>query len=392
MIARDERILRVVHSLPVWLPRTSPWLHALISHLPADIESHVACESTAHLDQFPFPRLHVLRQESFLRYVAYRFLRRFAWRARLTYGADVARTVGAGVLHSHWGDVAWKDQRGAMRRALRQVVTFYGKDVNYLPRAYPVWRDRYRQLFETVSAVVCEGPHMGRAIAALGCPSDRIHALHLGVDTAAIRYVPRSWREGEPFRVLLAASFREKKGFPYALAAIGELVSQGVNVEVTIIGDASNDPRSWKEKRAILDTIDRYHLQSRVRLLGYQPYAVLFEEAYRHHLFLSPSVTAADGDTEGGAPVSLIDMAATGMPIVSTTHCDIPEVVVQGKTGLLAAERDVPGLVSQLRWFLGHPDAWGPMLAAGRQRMEAEFDVRQQALRLAKLYRSVANR
>ncbi len=70
--------------------------------------------------------------------------------------------------------------------------------------------------------------------------------------------------------------------------------------------------------------------------MGYQPHSTLFAEAYRHHIFLSPSVTASTGDTEGGAPVSLIEMAATGMLIVSTTHCDIPEVIKHGVTGLLA--------------------------------------------------------
>ncbi len=52
----------------------------------------------------------------------------------------------------------------------------------------------------------------------------------------------------------------------------------------------------------------------------------------RHHLFLSPSVTAPDGDSEGGAPVSIIEAAATGMPVVSTTHCDIPQAVDDGVT------------------------------------------------------------
>jgi len=75
-------------------------------------------------------------------------------------------------------------------------------------------------------------------------------------------------------------------------------------------------------------------------MLGFQPHAILFEEAYKNHIFLSPSVTALDGDTEGGAPVTIIEMAATGMPIISTKHCDIPEVIKDGVTGFLANERD----------------------------------------------------
>ena len=79
--------------------------------------------------------------------------------------------------------------------------------------------------------------------------------------------------------------------------------------------------------------IEKHKLQSKIRMLGFQPYSVLLEEAYTHHIFLSPSVTASDGDTEGGAPVTLIEMLATGMPIVSTTHCDIPEIICKGPEG-----------------------------------------------------------
>lgn len=115
----------------------------------------------------------------------------------------------------------------------------------------------------------------------------------------------------------------------------------------------------------------------------------LFEEAYKHHIFISPSVTAKNGDTEGGAPVTVIEMAASGMPIVSTTHCDIPEVIEDGVTGLLAPERDVDKLVSRIQWFLKNNNSWEAMLRAGRQKSEREFDVRAQAERLGEIYEGI---
>ncbi|MCS4101407.1 glycosyltransferase involved in cell wall biosynthesis [Salinibacter ruber] len=63
------------------------------------------------------------------------------------------------------------------------------------------------------------------------------------------------------------------------------------------------------------------------------------KQAYlEHHVLLTPSVEASDGNNEGGAPVTLIEAAATGMPIVSSWHCDIPDVLHHKKTGLLAEE------------------------------------------------------
>ncbi len=229
---------------------------------------------------------------------------------------------------------------------------------------------------------------MAKCVAALGCPQAKIRVHHLGVDVDAIRFAPRRWKQGQPLRVLMAAAFREKKGLPFGLAALGKL-RKDVDLEITLIGDANREPRSQQEKRRILTTIERHGLGSRVRQLGYQPYRRLLEEAYQHHIFLAPSVTSTDGDTEGGAPVTLIDLAASGMPIVSTRHCDIPNLVEDGVTGLLANERDVEGLVENLRRLVREPDAWESMAAAGRHRVESEFNARTQGRRLRTVYQTV---
>jgi colanic acid/amylovoran biosynthesis glycosyltransferase len=125
-------------------------------------------------------------------------------------------------------------------------------------------------------------------------------------------------------------------------------------------------------------------------MLGFRPYAELLREAYEHHIFLSPSVTAEDGDAEGGAPVSLIDMAATGLILVSSRHCDIPEIVIHGETGLLSDERDIEGIAANIRWLAGNPGEWERMAAGSRARVEKEFDAQTQAEKLAAIYRKVA--
>jgi len=190
--------------------------------------------------------------------------------------------------------------------------------------------------------------------------------------------------------VLLTGSFREKKGFPDAIAALARL-RDDVDLQVTIIGDEHGTPATRAEKRRILDELKRTGLDSCTRLTGYLPWSQALEESRSHHVFLSPSVTAADGDTEGGAPVSIIEMAASGMVIVSTSHCDIPHVIHDGESGLLAPEHDVDALVAHLRWLVDHPDKWIELQTAARRRVETEFDARVQGARLAAIYRDVAS-
>jgi colanic acid/amylovoran biosynthesis glycosyltransferase len=371
---------------------TATWLHNQVCRLPSEIKSHIVCEKTENLDQFKLSNIHCLKDqprgllapEGLLRRLR---LQKLLSRRYLDFLEQVAFKHHAGILHSHWGDTGWRDVYAAKKSGLRHVVSFYGKDVNYYPQ-FPVWRERYRHLFQQVDLVLCEGPHMAQCIIQLGCPAPKVRVQHLGVDVDRIEFSPRIWKDG-PLRVLIACSFREKKGIPYAVHALGHLQKQLPTLEITIIGDASKDARSHPEKARIMEALRQHHLESKSRLMGYQTHAVLFEEAYKHHIFISPSITARDGDTEGGAPVTLIEMAATGMPIVSTTHCDIPSIVLHEKTGLLAAERDVDGLLQHLRQYVEHPESWHEMLILGRRHIEIEYNVAKQAAKLRDTYLSL---
>jgi len=257
-----------------------------------------------------------------------------------------------------------------------------------LPRRDPRWRDRYRALFAHADLVLCEGSHMAERVAALGCPRGVLRVHHLGIDLERIAYRPRQWDGKGPLRVLLAATFTEKKGIPTALRALA-IASESLPLEVTLIGDANDDPRNQREKLRILQTLEALGLAQSVRLLGYQSPAALAREAAEHHVFLSPSITASTGDTEGGAPVAIIEMAASGMPVVSSRHCDIPEVIEDGIGGLLAPERDAEALASHLLFLAEHPEQWPALTRAARRRIERNYDVRQQALALADHYRSL---
>lgn len=377
--------ISVVQSLPTWLPLTSPWLYNQVVEMRGRVLSHVACLQTDNLDQFPFADLHCLSNHPWR--MRWEFgVRRLRIRKHLPFLVDIVKRTKSQIVHSHWGDAAWVDMPSVRATTARHVVTFYGKDVNFLPVQDPRWIARYGALFDSADLVLCEGPHMAKCIVELGCALEKVRVHHLGVDVGAIEFRPRRWTAGDPLRVLIAASFREKKGIPMALLALGRIKHQVRSLEVTIIGDASSDPRSVPEKQRILAAIQDSGLSGAVRMLGYQPHDVLLREAYEHHVFLSPSLTAPDGDTEGGAPIALLDMAASGMPIVSSTHCDIPNVVIDGVTGLLAKEADLESLVGKLEALVADPDRWANMCQAGRARTEQEFDVRVQAARLADIY------
>jgi colanic acid/amylovoran biosynthesis glycosyltransferase len=377
----------VVFNCGDWLPRTQTWIFNQLRYLPAErVRVHVVCQRTEHLDQFFVTSLFVLGGYRSWRFWWERLPQKLGIRKHSTFFVRTARRVGAGIVHSHFGPVGWSGMPSVQRTSARHIVTFYGYDMSWLPATQPIWKDRYQELFATADRVLCEGPFMAEALVRLGCPRGKIRVHHLGIEVDNIAFVPRRWTAGTPLRVLIAATFTEKKGIPDALEALGR-IGRETRIEITIVGGARpNDVNDQRELGRIRAVIDRFGLGANVRFLGYQSHARLFEEAYDHHIFLSPSVTAADGDTEGGAPVTLIEMAATGMPIVSTNHCDIPNVITSHRSGLLANEHDVEQLAEHIKWLIRNPDAWAEMVTAARQHICIEFNAKTQGTRLASIY------
>jgi colanic acid/amylovoran biosynthesis glycosyltransferase len=380
--------ITVLHSTPVWLPQTMTWLYNQVRFLPPEITSHILCQQTTNLDQFHLPNIHCAAKENPMSRFWDHALKILRIPPYFSHKARIAKQQKAHILHSHFGNRGWEDIGVAQSAGLKHIVTFYGFDVNRLPLLHPKWKARYSRLFDHVDQILCEGKHMAECIRQLGCPQKKIRVQHLGIALEEIPFKPRTWTPGEPLRFLIAATFKEKKGIPYALEALGRLKND-FPLQITLIGDAIQDASSQREKEKFLKILDHYQLHSQVRMLGFQPMNVLFREAYKHHIFLSPSVTAEDGDTEGGAPVTILEMLASGMPVVSTRHCDIPSIIHHKKSGLLAEERNLDELVDHIQWLTQNVSNWKSLVETGRRHLEKEYHSNTQGARLAQIYQEI---
>jgi colanic acid/amylovoran biosynthesis glycosyltransferase len=232
-------------------------------------------------------------------------------------------------------------------------------------------------MFASVDRVLCEGPHMGDCLVALGCPRSEWSSCSTFGRRRAEDRVPAAAVGGRAAAVLPRRLVPREKGFPDALDAIGLLQREQPDLPLEITVDRRRERRPAQRPRGrsgILATIARHGLQARTRLLGYQPYAVFFREAYA-----GARLRLAQRDRErrrhGGRRAGLADRPSRRPDAdrEQHTHCDIPSVVLHGKSGLLAGEHDVPGLLAHLRWLVANPDRWLELATAGRRHVEAEL-------------------
>ena len=363
----------VAHCANPFLTLTMVWCYDQIRSLTR-YRPVVLTQARQNENVFPVETLYSSEDLPRLRRSVYRVIRKI----RGTYAGygGVLRKERAGIIHAHFG------QEGffclAARRCARipLVTTFYGMDASALPRQR-LWRRRFQRLFHDGELFLVEGPRMGESLVSIGCPAEKVHVHRLGVDLGKIGKAPPEARIEAV--VLMYANFREKKGHVYGLRACRKILVSHPGLKVRMIGDGLLRAEVERE-------IVRLGLGDRVTLLGMLPHAKCLEELARASVLLYPSVTAADGDTEGGAPVALIEAMASGLPIVSSHHADIPTVAPDGRCALLFSERDVDGLVEGLDTLLLSTQLREKMGRAGRAHVEEAHDMRKQGPRLEAVY------
>lgn len=376
----------ILHRYPEWLPLTMTWLNQLIRDTDPYVRNRILSElrlpgSPTHSGLF------VSREANPVAYWASRVLRKANALTHIEPDTSFVKRLKPNIFHSHFGHIGSLDSSLARRYGIPHIVSFYGMDVHQLPYQDSSWIPRYKALFETDALILCEGGFMRESIIRLGARPDRVRVHRLGVDIGRLPFQPRRVGVGESLKILMASSFRPKKGIPYGIAAVAK-AAETVPVELTIIGGATSESERIEESR-ILKAIADAKIGSRIRLLGYQTPQRLADIAASHHVYLAPSVTAIDGDCEGGIPVSLIEMGASGMVIISSRHCDIPAVVSHGRTGFLADERDVAAMANHLKQVWAQRADWGAMQVAMRQHIEREYNHAVQARELIGIYTEI---
>lgn len=373
----------IAHMIPEYLGHTLNWVYTQIQHVNG-YTPYVITRRTLNLDAYPMERIYtsqhtetlptqtpwserIVRRLGFLPWVDFRCFSR------------VLSQYPPIFLHAHFGWDGFFALGLKKKHNLPLVTRFYGYDVGILPRI-PLWQKRYRQLFAEGDLFIVEGTNMKRLLTDMGCPAEKIAIHHLGVELDKIPYRPRI-ANPEKLRILIAGTFKEKKGLEYALRAVAEVRNRltSMEVETTVIGDG-------KLKDHLVSVAAQVGLSDRIHWTGYQPHEFFIEQLYEADVFLSPSVTAADGDTEGGAPVSLIEAASAGLPVVSTTHADIPEVVLDGKTGFLAPERNVDLLIAAILQLAEKPELRHEFGQRGRAHVEENYEAVKQGARLQRIY------
>ena len=369
---------RIVHVTLTFLPYSEAWLYDLVM-APVPYEAQVVAVSRQNEDRFPFERVLLIREESRGGSVTWfhsQLNRRLGWPRSPAnpWKKPLRRLPGThDLFHAHFGPAGYRVVDAGLAPT---ITSFYGYDASS-QSVLARWATAYRHLFRKGAAFVAEGPAMRERLIGLGAPSSRTHVIPL-IAQLDEDWQPVSLADDDTPRVMMAGRLVEKKGFAEGIAAFAEARRARDDARLLILGSGPEEERLRLVTRSL-------GLEDAVEFVPPQPRERFRDFMRSCHVLLQPSRTASNGDTEGGAPATLLEAQALGRVIVATDHADIPNIVDR-ETALLAPEGDAEALADRLTTALTAPEDWPSRGAAARHFVESRHSRHQVATLLGRLY------
>lgn len=256
------------------------------------------------------------------------------------------------------------------------IVAFRGWDISWYVREKGDLV--YDKLFATADFFVTNCNFFRDRAIKIGCNPDKIVVLGSGIDCAKFTFKPRYFPDDGAIGIVTTGRLIEKKGIEYGIRGVASLLQQYPNLEYNIIGDGHL-------REELQQLISELGIADKVKLLGWRQQQEIITILDRSHLFIAPCVTAKDGNQD--APVNTLKEAmAMGLPVIATYHGGIPELVEDGVSGCLVAERDSDAIAQKLQYLLRNPQLWLTMGQNGRNFVEQHYDIEGLNDRLVAIY------
>lgn len=287
------------------------------------------------------------------------------------------------VIHCHYGP---NGILGIHLKAIgvtdKIITTFHAFDVSTVVSMHGY--DVYKDLFLKGNLFLPISNYCKKKLLKLGCDEKKIAVHHMGISLDKFKPLERKIQLEKPVTLLTIGRLFEKKGHEYTIKAVAQLVNKYKNINHVIAGDG---PLRHKLEKLVL----KLGIKNHIKFLGSVDQNEVLELYRQAHIFILPSITAGNGDQEG-IPLVLMEAQAAGLPVISTYHSGIPEVVVDGKSGFLVPEKDIEALAEKITYLIEHPEIWPEMGRSGRKFVEENYDIQKLNKQLVEIYNTVIDR
>ena len=305
-------------------------------------------------EKFPFKNIEILKSSR--GNVARRILHPFQTRDWLwSYrDASVAKQIETiienfkpDIIHTHFGYESWWFLANLKPQKIKVFISFHGFDASHKLNS-----GRYLKAFNYFNKKLHLYPifvseFMAKSVEAKTGNLPRKSILFYGTDVAVFKRTSYNHQKA-PFVFLQISSFAEKKGHEYTIQAFSELLKKNLPFECRLILAGEGQLKN-KMTQLVADLGISQHVLF-PGLVNVPEAKNLMEHA---HVFVHHSITSEIGDKEG-IPNALMEAMAMELPVISTYHSGIPELVENNVNGKLVAEKDIKAYTEAMYSSLGY--------------------------------------
>jgi glycosyltransferase involved in cell wall biosynthesis len=271
-----------------------------------------------------------------------------------------------GITHIH---AHFASQAASVARVVHLLT---GIPYSFTGHAHDIWQDRIllpEKIQEARFVTTCS--RMGKRYLVLQAPpgtSEKIHVVYHGLDVQAFPYIANG-EEREKNLILSVGRLTAQKGFPDLIKACAILKSRSLHFRCIIIGQG-------EDKEQLRGQIESEGLAGTVTLQGAVAQERIKEYYRRAWVFALPCVDTADGNRDG-IPNVLMESMAMGLPVVTTTNSGQPELIRDGRDGLLVPVHSPVVLANAIERLFDDGELRERIRTEARRRMEDAFDCRK---------------
>lgn len=334
--------MKIAQILDKFLPVTESWIYSQIKGLEKiGFESDIFCHKIINTDSFSHKTIYSYKDAPKCKINYYRALGRLMKKdGAILFWNKYIKNGNFDLVHSHFG---WAAQKGidlAIRNNLPHIATFYGADVTRDPFD-PDKKDYQNKLpliFDYSKRILCTSNFLKINLIKLGAPKDKIQVWRPAIKID----IPKVEKTNDDiFRIISVGRFIDWKGQRFLIKALPIILQKYKNIEVNFVGSG---PELEKCKQLAQDL----KVDNKINFWGKLPnYSDVIKKMAEADVIVHSSYTA-DRGVNDALGVVLAEAAMCSTPAIASNSGGIPEIVVDGITGLLVEEKNEKDIADKI--------------------------------------------
>ena len=233
--------------------------------------------------------------------------------------------------------------------------------------------DEYKYCFKQVDYFLPVCHFYKNKLIEFGCSPKKVIVQHTAIDIKFFPFKEKKISKEKPIHVITVARLNPSKGIDYGIKAVVKVHEQYPSITYTIIGGGFYESELKK-------IIKHYNAENYIQLVGWKTREEIAEiHKEKGSILLLPSIRSE------GVPNALMEAMSCGVPVISTDHNGIPELVKHGQRGLLADIGNADQLAKHIIYIIEHPDAVEQLAKAAREYVVREHSTKFQNKKLVAL-------